>query len=76
MLFFLPYFLLVCVLGARKGRDGPRLERLIGDRIVRMSSFRNRISLSGEWRGCDYERDTVVRFLEDMKGIMGAISEE
>lgn len=43
------------------------------NRIVRMSSWRGRTTISGEWRRCDFERDTVVRLLEDVVGIMMAI---
>jgi hypothetical protein len=39
-------------------------------RIVRLSSWRDVISLSGEWRGEDYKRDSVEGFLEDVVGLM------
>jgi hypothetical protein len=41
-----------------------------GDRIVRMSSWRGRLTISGEWRSCDYEREMAVEFLEDVVRIM------
>ncbi|KAE8453422.1 hypothetical protein EG329_010283 [Mollisiaceae sp. DMI_Dod_QoI] len=41
--------------------------------IVRMSSWRGRTTISGEWRGCDFDRDLIVRFLEDVVAIMLSI---
>ncbi|KAH7397862.1 15-O-acetyltransferase Tri3-domain-containing protein [Cadophora sp. MPI-SDFR-AT-0126] len=43
--------------------------------IVRMSSWRGSTTISGEWRGEDYEDGVVVGFLEDVVGIMGMIVE-
>ena len=43
--------------------------------IVRMSSWRGRITLSGEWRGCDYDREMIEEFLEDVKSLMFSILE-
>ncbi|PVH84173.1 hypothetical protein DL98DRAFT_512580 [Cadophora sp. DSE1049] len=43
--------------------------------IVRMSSWRGSTTISGEWRGEDYEEGVVVRFLGDVVGIMGVIVE-
>ncbi|KAH7346548.1 15-O-acetyltransferase Tri3-domain-containing protein [Rhexocercosporidium sp. MPI-PUGE-AT-0058] len=43
--------------------------------IVRMSSWRGSTTISGEWRGCDYEDGVIVRFLEDVVGIMGVLVE-
>lgn len=42
----------------------------IRSRIVRMSSWRGKTTISGEWRSSDFEKDTVVEFLEDIMGIM------
>jgi hypothetical protein len=39
-------------------------------RIVRMSSWRGRITVSGEWKECDYDGQMIVGFLEDVVGIM------
>ena len=39
-------------------------------RIVRLSSWRDRITVSGEWKECDYDGQMIVRFLEDVVGIM------
>lgn len=44
-------------------------------RIVRMSSWRGRVGVSGEWRDCDYDGAVIVRFLEDMVEIMLSIIE-
>ena len=38
--------------------------------IVRLSSWRDRITVSGEWKECDYDGRMIVRFLEDVVGIM------
>ncbi|KAH9214188.1 hypothetical protein DL95DRAFT_446705 [Leptodontidium sp. 2 PMI_412] len=43
--------------------------------IIRMSSWRGSTTISGEWRGCDYEAAMIVRFLEDVVGLMGLIAE-
>jgi hypothetical protein len=48
---------------------------LITVRIVRMSSWRDRITISGEWRGCDYNRSMIEGFLEDVKRIILSILE-
>jgi len=42
-------------------------------RIVRVSSWRDKTTILGEWRGCNYERGMVVKFLEDLVGIMGCV---
>ncbi len=52
------------------GDDG-----LMTSRIVRMSSWGDRITISGEWRGCDYDRGMVEGFLEDVRGIMLSVLE-
>ena len=46
------------------------------NRIVRMSSWRGRITISGEWRGCDFATEMVVGFLEDTVGIALSIMPE
>jgi hypothetical protein len=38
--------------------------------VVRMSSWRGRITIQAEWRCSDYNRDMVNGFLEDVKKIM------
>ncbi|KAK0103443.1 trichothecene 15-O-acetyltransferase [Cadophora gregata] len=43
--------------------------------IVRMSSWRGSTTISGEWRGEDYQDGEVVRFLEDVVDIVGFIME-
>jgi hypothetical protein len=48
---------------------------LINGRIVRMSSWRGKITVSGEWKECDYDGAMIVRFLEDMVDIMLSIVE-
>jgi hypothetical protein len=50
--------------------------RPMRNRIVRMSSWRDRVTVSGEWRGCDYEMQRAVGFLEDMVSIMFSILPE
>ncbi len=35
-----------------------------------MSSWRGRVTISGEWKECDYDGDMIVKFLEDLVGIM------
>ena len=37
---------------------------------MRLSSWRGRITVSGEWKECDYDGEMVVRFLEDVVGTM------
>ncbi|KUJ22961.1 uncharacterized protein LY89DRAFT_727749 [Mollisia scopiformis] len=44
--------------------------------IVRMSSWRGKTTISGEWRGCDFDRGMIVRFLEDVVGIMLSIVDD
>lgn len=44
--------------------------------IVRMSSWRGKTTISGEWRGCDYGKGMVVAFLEDVVEIMECIVDE
>jgi len=46
------------------------------NRIVRISSWRDRVTVSGEWRDCDYEMQMAVRFLEDIVGIIFSILPE
>ncbi|KAN0119928.1 hypothetical protein V8E51_002136 [Hyaloscypha variabilis] len=41
--------------------------------IVRMSSWRDRITLQAEWRKSDYDEIMIKRFLEDIKKIMLSI---
>jgi len=41
-----------------------------------MSSWRGSTTISGEWRGEDYEDGVVVRFLEDVVRIMDVIADE
>jgi hypothetical protein len=41
--------------------------------IVRLSSWRGCITVSGEWKECDYDKAMIVRFLEDVVGIMLSI---
>jgi len=41
-----------------------------------MSSWRGKTTISGEWRGCDYEYEMVVRFLEDVVRIIQTIIDE
>jgi len=38
-----------------------------------MSSWRGRTTISGEWRGCDFEKGVMVAFVEDVVGIMLAL---
>jgi len=35
-----------------------------------MSSWRDRITISGEWKECDYDGVMITRFLDDLVGIM------
>lgn len=46
------------------------VHELMGYRIVRMTTWRGRLTISGEWRSCDYEKEMVVSFLEDMVRFM------
>ena len=46
---------------------------MIENRIVRMSSWRNRTTISGEWNARDYERGFVEGVLGDVVGIMTSI---
>jgi hypothetical protein len=46
---------------------------LIENSIVRMSSWRDRITLQAEWRKSDYDEIMIKRFLEDIKKIMLSI---
>jgi len=39
-----------------------------------MSSWRGRVTISGEWMSCYYDKELVVKFLEDMVGIMHLIA--
>ena len=41
-----------------------------------MSSWRGRTSISGEWRGCDYDRAVIERFLGGVVGLMLSVLEE
>ena len=43
--------------------------------IVRMSSWRGKVTVSGEWKECDYDGAMIVRFLEDMVGILLSLIE-
>jgi hypothetical protein len=43
--------------------------------IVRMSSWRSCITISGEWKEYDYDGAMIVRFLEDMEEIMLSLIE-
>lgn len=45
-------------------------------RIVRMSSWRGKTSISGEWRGCDFDKGLIVGFLEDVVRVMFSIVDE
>lgn len=49
--------------------EGPNL-------IVRLSYWRGRIEVAGEWRGCDYGREEAVTFLEDVVVIMCCVIPE
>ncbi|KAH8601459.1 hypothetical protein B0O99DRAFT_681476 [Bisporella sp. PMI_857] len=44
--------------------------------IVRLSSWRGRSTISGEWRSSDYDSGTIVQFLEDVVRIMLSICED
>ena len=35
-----------------------------------MSSWRDMITVSGEWKECDYDEEMILKFLEDMVAIM------
>lgn len=41
-----------------------------------MSSWRGRTTIAGEWRGCDYDNDMIISFLEDVVRILGMIVDE
>lgn len=43
--------------------------------IVRMSTWRGCITISGEWKECDYDSAMITRFLDDMVEIMLSIIE-
>ncbi|KAG0645771.1 Core trichothecene cluster (CTC) 3 [Hyphodiscus hymeniophilus] len=45
------------------------------NRIVRMSNWRGSITVSGEWKECDYDGAMIVAFLKDMVEIMLSITE-
>jgi hypothetical protein len=38
-----------------------------------MSSWREKVTVSGEWKECDYDGAMIVKFLEDMVQIMLSI---
>lgn len=44
--------------------------------IVRMSSWRGQTTVSGEWKGNDFEKGMVIGFLEDVVGIMMSIVDD
>ncbi|CZR51941.1 uncharacterized protein PAC_01818 [Phialocephala subalpina] len=44
--------------------------------IVRMSSWRGQTTISGEWKGCDFDKVVIVRFLEEMFKIMFSIVDD
>jgi hypothetical protein len=41
-----------------------------------MSSWQGRVTISGEWTSCHYDKEFVVRFLKDMIDIMYLIASE
>ncbi len=41
-----------------------------------MSSWRGRTTIAGEWRGCDYDNNRVISFLEDVVEILGMIVDD
>jgi hypothetical protein len=45
-------------------------------RIVRMSSWRGRTTISGEWISSDFDDEMIVRFLGDVVSIMLSLVEE
>lgn len=45
-------------------------------RIVRMSSWRGRTTISGEWVSSDFDDEMIVSFLEDVVSIMLSLIEE
>lgn len=42
-------------------------------RIVRMSSWRDKITISGEWVSSKFDNNMIVRFIEDVAQIMLSI---
>ena len=44
-------------------------------RIVRLCSWKGRISISGEWNQADYELDEVRKFLDDVAALMLLVTE-
>jgi hypothetical protein len=45
-------------------------------RIVRMSSWRGQTTVSGEWVSSDFDNDIIIRFLEDVVGLILAILDD
>lgn len=45
------------------------------DRIVRMTSWRGRTTISGEWNARDYDEEMIKNILEDVVDIMLCICE-
>lgn len=48
---------------------------LMRESIVRMSSWRDRTTILGEWIGCNYDHAMIVAFLQDIVDIMLSILE-
>jgi hypothetical protein len=49
-------------------------QRLTGrHRIIRMSSWRGRTTISGEWNARDYDENTIKGILDDVVNIMLSI---
>ena len=41
-----------------------------------MSSWRGQTTISGEWKGCDFDKVVIVEFLEEMFKIMFSIVDD